>query len=226
MKKLTCILGALVLVFALGSCNSKTDYSLDKTALNTLAATEWLNNITYSETAFNTFEEDSSAHYEMFLPTDLTAACKLNIMNVEESIDKRTDYFEIKSGSATEFNDTAISTIEDIVYSDLKVETLAGLTFTASVPENFSIEVDFDSEKLPEVEGKDRVLYVVYLPIYTEYYLQDSDDVNHNTIQTYIIIPVAYGLGYLNGTTYEGIDASVMAIPQITDLNTKLTKSE
>lgn len=212
MKKIIAVCLALLSIISLSGCKSSTTV-VDKSALSSEIATSYLNDITYNEVACNEFTA-TKAHYSVYLPTDISSSLRLNVLSVESSITDSTKAFSFAYASPSDFTTSTKTAILKVFKSSITNDSLGDLGFDLSFPTAWTFQVNFDSKTFGSVSGKTREVYTVYMPAYVEYY-EISDKEAKCVLQSYVLIPVAYGTVYNGNAGLEGIDSDIISITRI-----------
>lgn len=183
MKKvfLTAALG-LVSVLSLASCrsnnNSKSDLP-DTSSRETETYINYIQNkITFSQTAINAsdIEGASGAHYEVYLPENISEAYRLNVLDVSKyNSDK--EKVSVRYGTLeNSWGQSQINSVIDILVKDESLNVQTTYSMDLEKPEGY-----FDTE------ASTRRACVLYLPVQVNYVgnkKQSSD------VYSYMFAPV------------------------------------
>lgn len=210
MKKIICVLMALVSLVSLTGCSNKIDYTLDDTAKNTEIAKEWLNDVEYSVTAYNSFD-DTKAHYRAYLPTNMKNSLRLNVLDMTSQFTSSLNKFVISYASCASVADTFKATfVNEIKGTDVN-SVLAG----SKMAESWDSDLIPAEEFITNSDNKSISCYVVYLPVRIESYLL-KDKVTVKVLNSYVICPIVYGLAFSDGGALQGVSDTITGLSTVT----------
>ena len=199
-------------VFGLASCsNGDVDYTLDQTSHNKKIYQEWIKDVEWADKIKMDGDQygPKATHYEIFLPKNIKASSRYANQSVEVAYDG--------DNKAIHFGYWALLNSQTLpgeillqlskVYNDT-IKTAYGSDFTVEEKNlnSWLSSIDLIKEDLPKVEGKERGLSVLYMPIKIMLYLEKPESDAVPKIETYAIVPVYTHLGYLtNGKTDDEV---------------------
>ncbi len=182
MKKgfLVATLG-LVSVLSLASCrknNTKNDLP-DTSSRETTTYINYIENkITFNTTAMNAadFEGKDGAHYEVYLPSNISEAYRLNVLDVSKyNSDK--EKVSVKYGTLEDsWGQSQINKVIDILVKD----------GTLGVQSTYSLDLE-KPEGYFDTEASTRKACVLYLPVQVNYV---GNSKQSNDVYTYVFAPV------------------------------------
>ncbi|MGM9971289.1 MAG: hypothetical protein ACI35W_02635 [Anaeroplasmataceae bacterium] len=192
MKKIFLSIFAVLSMISLVGCKKETEsFTLDDKAKNTEIATTWLNSVTYNATAVNNdkiigdegYDAKKVSHFEVFLPTDILAETKVNILDIPTYDVHSTVYANY--ASTTAFGSSDYTLIIDILCTDDSIKAATGYEVLKSKenvvdPKDGFINAEKESKKLA----------VIYVPAKVNYVKYDSEGSRRMTIMTYVLAPI------------------------------------
>lgn len=219
MKKFILSIFAALSVFALGSCNnSKESYTLDDSAKETELAKSWFNSIEWNSDAINKadnndktendktvkgYDSSKTAHYEVFLPSDISANLKLNVSNIASYDKKSTVYANY--ASCTNLSSSDYGKIIDVISQDTTVKTAT----TYEPFKKYSTAID-PIEGFIDAAKDSKMFAVVYIPSKVEYIKYDSEGTRKTSLRTFVLVPVYAATTTVSNGVYS--DAKVEAL--------------
>lgn len=217
MKKRYMVLLAFVAMFTFAGCKKDSKFSVDEIGTNIDLADTWMRQVSYSDTTINEFDEKKD-HYAVYIPTDIKSSLKVNVVNVEDSINARFHSFHVPYATATTFTVSAANSLVGIYSNYFKGDNALNLGFEASIPNKWSESLTLGDCK-DSREGMVRTLYTVYMPTYVEHYGVYSKEVKCD-IKSYVLIPVAYGLTYSDTSdlkqNLENVSNEIISLESVT----------
>ena len=208
MKK---ILADMLLVFsvtALGACNQTTEpsYVLNDPNRDTPIYNEWVGQVTYEETPVVVREDQTAGGYEVSLPTDMASASRYVLTSLENTVyaqesDEFNELFNSLNFTYLSLYSIDFTTvINQVVTVSEKIQN-AFTDVKVVVPTNQLVTVaNEDLENKAYVEGQERVLLTLLMPVEIDGYTARNGEVAVHTLHTYALVPVYYEISYATST--------------------------
>ncbi len=192
-------------VFGLASCGkNEIDYTLDESSKGTKIYESWLKDVKFSSEKI-AMEGDNygpkATRYEIFLPEDIKASSKYVTQSIEAAYNDNNKQVSFAYWSLFTLGNASMEVCNQVstIYESKIKAAYAGTNIT---PENYtkgwitSVNIKGDNA-LEFVEGKERGLSILYMPIRVMFYLAKENADAQPKVETYALVPVYYELGYL-----------------------------
>ena len=215
MKKLFALIVTSLLVITLASCNNTTvDYTLHDTDNSELKVVqEWLSskNIATQATPVVARESKAVAGYEVFLPIDMVAASRYVVVDLENNVYNGNNtgdnwhhslFDSLSFTYLALYNSVNLTTVaEQLTNAETAITTAFSGVIAAKPFAAVNVVPNADLEEVTYVEGENRSLVIVYMPVLVEYYTAKEGGDAVKTLHTFALVPVYYEIAYTTDNT-------------------------
>lgn len=210
MKKILSFLICILIAFSLASCNkTEIDYSLHDTDVDSSKeiVKSWLSRdvLSTTDTPLINRESVNDTGLEIFLPKDVTDSSRYAVIDLENQVYNGNNngdnlhhdlfrslsitYLTLYSGMDLNGVASQINQSKDVIKGMFTNIDVNPLELTTTIPNS-------ELEGLAYVEGQNRSLAVLYMPVEVNYYLAKEGSEAAQTLHSYALVPVYYELTY------------------------------
>ncbi len=200
MKKFTAFMVSIIGLLILVGCSSGSN-TIDNSSNNKQIAKDWLlpTVLTYETDTVNTFTEGKD-HLEVRLPADIQSSLRLNVVDFPSTFNPEKQTMKISYASTTAFSESDYKTFINMITTDTVKNKISTAT-NGLEPFDKAITTLTPEESYIASADTNKVIGVVYMPLYVTRVTYNKKGVETINLYTYVLVPLKLSF---TTTTTEG----------------------